>query len=362
MRTRARTALSILSGALALTGAGLLAWPAGAQVAAPAPAAARRPRRRRARLPPRRFPAAAEVVALDIVVRDKKGEDRHRPAARRRSTVLEDGVPQKLTSSSSGRRSVDRRRAAVRPRPARSRRSHAPACRAHGDRTRPRSCDADDAAPRHVVLVFGRLGSNGRRLAQGAGEEFARKYVAPADDRERGPHRRRHHPAPRPLVRSRRRPRGRAQGDGRRGAARRACPAARSGPTTATAGQQMGRFEGGAGSQDLSQSDSLAVPLRPSSRSWTGSRRRRGARPCSCFSEGFTVPAGYEQVFSRPAEPGEPRERQLLRRSTCAASSSRAQLEEQRRRARRRRDVSASQQPGRQRTANDALAGRPGRR
>ena len=171
MRTRARTALSILSGAVLLAGDGLLARPAGAQAAPSAQAPATAP----AAAPSQRFPAAAEVVALDLVVRDKKGK-LVTDLRQEEVEVLEDGVPQKLTSfrarSSRAPRPAARRRSRRR---AGTRRGVAPRARVPAPRPRRRR----RCRPRHVVLVFGRLGSDGRRLAQSAGEEFARKHVTP---------------------------------------------------------------------------------------------------------------------------------------------------------------------------------------
>ena len=199
----------------------------------PAGAAGRRAgRARRRRLPStppaaapsQRFPAAAEVVALDIVVRDKKGkmvtdllpED---------VTVLEDGVPQKLTAF---RRAVESAPSAggattVPPRRHASRRSHPPRLprpprphrRVRRRRRRP--------APRSARLRPPRLERSTTRAGRGRG---VRQEVRDATDcRERGTHRRRHRPAARPLVGPRRRARGRAQGDGPR--RRRAEPARR---------------------------------------------------------------------------------------------------------------------------------------
>ena len=59
----------------------------------------------------------------------------------------------------------------------------------------------------------------------------------------------------------------------------------------------MPRFQGGAGSQDLSSSDSLAF-LQSLVTLVDGIAPAKGRKSVIVFSEGFTVPAGYEQVFT----------------------------------------------------------------
>ena len=97
-----------------------------------------------------RFVSGAEVVALDLVVRDKKGKlvtDLQEGEVQ----VLEDGVPQKLTS--------------FRAIPAAVLVAGAPA----PDPAAAQAA-AQAAATRRVVLIFGRLSSYARRLAQSAGD------------------------------------------------------------------------------------------------------------------------------------------------------------------------------------------------
>ncbi len=269
---RSLSSLAVLSGAALLAVCALATAPAAAQAPAPAAPAA-------AEAASGQFPTGAAVVALDIVVRDKKGK-LVTDLAPGDVTVLEDGVPQKVSSF----RFVGAPSAAGGVSPAGG---AAPAAA---------SASAPEAAPRHVVLAFGRLGTNGRRLAQGAGEDFAKRYVGPrsivsvvridggviaAVDRSSDP------AAVREAVRN----------------ATRVVAGAQSlsgGPTgkdTSYAGEQMARFEGGAGAQSLSQSDSLAFVASLASLV-DGVAAERGRKTVVVFSEGFTVPPGYESVYS----------------------------------------------------------------
>ena len=117
-----------------------------------------------------RFVSGAEVVALDLIVRDKKGK-LVTDLQEGEIEVLEDGVPQKLTSFRAIQTAAS---AAGVPGPA-----------AAGAATPPAEPGATPAAAtRRVVLIFGRLSSDGRRLAQSAGDEFARKQVTPQTDRK----------------------------------------------------------------------------------------------------------------------------------------------------------------------------------
>ena len=215
------------------------------------------------------FATGAEAVALDIVVRDKKGRlvgDLQASEVE----VLEDGVPQKVTSF----RRVET----------------AAAAGAAASTASPAS------APRPVVLVFGRLSSNGRRLAQDAGEQFARKFVdartqvsvvrvdggiIPVLDRSSDP------VAVKEGVRKATGAVAGAQGlaGGPKGA------------DNSYSGQQLARFSGGAGSQDLSNAENLAM-LGSLASLVDGLAREAGRKTLLVFCEGFTAPPGYEHVFA----------------------------------------------------------------
>jgi VWFA-related protein len=146
------------------------------------------------------------------------------------------------------------------------------------------------------VLVFGRLSANGRRLAQEAGDEFARKQVGPQTpasvaridgglipllDRSADP------VAVKEGVRK-------ATGAvaGAQGIASNTL-----GVDSSYAGQQLGRFSGGASSRDLSQSESLAF-LGSLVSVVDALARDPGRKSVVVFSEGFAVPVGYEHVFA----------------------------------------------------------------
>ena len=107
-----RMAVSVVSGVLLLASFAAAQAPPAPQAPEAAP----------------RFVSGAEVVALDLVVRDKKGKlvtDLQESEVQ----VLEDGVPQKLTSFRAIPGGGSRRRAPRRPRPPprpRRRRSPAP--------------------------------------------------------------------------------------------------------------------------------------------------------------------------------------------------------------------------------------------
>ena len=214
------------------------------------------------------FTAAAEAVALDLVVRDKKGRlvMDLQPGE---IEVLEDGVAQKLTTF--------RRVETVAVPPAAAPVSPAP-------------------APRPIVLVFGRLSSNGRRLAQDAGELFARKLVdaqtlvsvvrvdgglIPVLDRSSDP------VAVKEGVRK-------ATG------AVAGAQVLAGGPTgtdNTYSGQQLARFSGGAGSQDLSNAENLAM-LGSLASLVDGLAHEAGRKTLLVFCEGFTTPPGYEHLFA----------------------------------------------------------------
>ena len=145
-----------------------------------------------------RFTAGAEVVALDLVVRDKKGKlvTDLQPGE---IEVLEDGVPQKVTSF---RTIVAAAGAAVPVATAPA----APGAPATAPRAR------DGAAPRGDGLRPAEL----RRAPPRAGRRRrVREEVRHARHRGDGrAHRRRPDPGDRPRRRSRSREGGRAQGDG----------------------------------------------------------------------------------------------------------------------------------------------------
>jgi VWFA-related protein len=275
---RSLSSLSALCGAVVLAACGLLARPTEAQPAPPSTPAAAQPPAAAAQ-----FPSGTGVVALDMVVRDKKGKmltDLQPDEV----TVLEDGVPQKITLF---RRASGAEAAAA----------LAGASAATGAAGAPAAAPSPAAAPpRQVALVFGRLGSNGRRLAQTAGEDFAKRYVTadtlvsvlridggivPMLDRSSDP------AAVREGVRKATALVAGAQ----------SLPGGPVGADNSYAGQQMGRFEGGAGAQSLSQSDSLAF-LSALVSVVDGLAPERGRKTVLVFSEGFAVPPGYENVFA----------------------------------------------------------------
>ena len=114
-----------------------------------------------------RFESGAEAVALDLVVRDKKGRlvTDLRPEE---IEVLEDGVPQKLTSFRITAPAAAAPAAAA---------AAAAANAVPPSGAAPATTTAD--SPRRFVLAFSKLTSDGRRLAQLAGDEFARKHASP---------------------------------------------------------------------------------------------------------------------------------------------------------------------------------------
>jgi VWFA-related protein len=229
-----------------------------------------------------RFVSGADVVALDLVVRDKKGKivtDLQEGEVE----VLEDGVPQKLTSFCALQAAVPV--------------TGAPGAEATAAAVPlPEPALAATSTPRRVVLVFGRLSSDGRRLAQSAGDEFARRQVTPQTavtvvridgglipvlDRTSDP----------VAVKEAVRKATAAIGGG---------PARTGGPQgadTTYAGQQLGRFQGGAGVSDLSQADSVAL-VNALITVIEGLKAEAGRKTVLLFSEGFAVPPGYEHVFA----------------------------------------------------------------
>jgi VWFA-related protein len=240
---------------------------------------------------PPRFASGTEVVALDLVVRDKKGRlvtDLRQDEVE----VLEDGVPQRLTSfrpvqvvaPSAGVKGVDATAAVASAAAA----PGAPATAPPGPAAAPPT--------RRVVLAFGRLSSDGRRLAQSAGDEFARKHVTPQTavtvvridgglipvlDRSSDP------AAVKEAVRQ-------ATALVAAGPARRGGPV---GDDGSYAGQQLSRFQGGAGASDLSHADSVAL-LNALVAVVDGLEADPGRKTVLLFSEGFTSPPGYEHVFA----------------------------------------------------------------
>jgi len=229
-----------------------------------------------------RFVSGAEVVAVDLVVRDKKGKLVTDLQAGE-IEVLEDGVPQKVTS--------------FRPIEAGGPGFGAPPTgAAPAPSPLPGAAALVAGAPHRVVMVFGRLSADGRRLAQGAGEEFARRDVTPGTlvtvvridgglipvlDLTSDP------AAVKEAVR-------------KATALVGAGPARAGGPTGADSsysGQQMSRFQGGAGANDLSQADSLAF-MSALVKVVDGLRADPGRKTVLVFSEGFNVPPGYEHVFA----------------------------------------------------------------
>jgi VWFA-related protein len=259
-----RMAVSVVSGALAAAALGAAQPP-------PATQASETPR----------FVSGAELVALDLVVRDKKGR-LVTDLREEEIDILEDGVPQKLTSfravqAAAPGAGVPGSDAAV---------AAAPALRPADPATLP---------PRRVVLVFGRLSSDGRRLAQSAGDEFARKHMTqaavtvvridggliPVLDRSSDPL------AVKEAVREATAAIG--GGPGRSGG-----PV---GADTTYAGQQLSRFQGGAGAGDLAQADSIAL-VSALVTVVDGLKAEPGRKTVLLFSEGFAVPPGYEHVFA----------------------------------------------------------------
>jgi VWFA-related protein len=232
--------------------------------------------------PTPRFVSQAEVVSVDLVVRDKKG---HLVTDLRQDEIeiLEDGVPQKITSFR-----------ALQPAASGAGLAGSDAASAAAPALEPTA--ATGAAPRRVVLIFGRLSSDGRRLAQSAGEEFARKHTTsetavtvvridngliPVLDRASDP------AAVKEAVREATAMIG--GGPGRAG-----------GPVGADntyAGQQLSRFQGGAGVSDLSQADNVAL-LNALVTVVDGLKADTGRKTVLLFSEGFAVPPGYEHVFA----------------------------------------------------------------
>jgi VWFA-related protein len=228
-----------------------------------------------------RFTSGAEVVAVDLVVRDKKGRlvtDLRQDEIE----ILEDGVPQKITS--------------FRAIPVAAAGAGVPgsdAAAAAAPALEPAAAAA--ATPHRVVLIFGRLSSDGRRLAQSAGDEFARRHTSPQTavtvvridnglipvlDRATDP----------AAVKEAVREATAAIGGG---------PGRAGGPVGADstyAGQQMSRFQGGAGANDLSQSDSVAL-VNALVTVVDGLKADAGRKTVLLFSEGFAVPPGYEHVF-----------------------------------------------------------------
>ncbi len=229
-----------------------------------------------------RFPTVAEAVALDLVVRDRKGRlvTDLQPGE---IEVLEDGVPQKLTLF----RSITAGAGSATP---------------ASPTSSPSTPVATSAVPalasarsRRVVLAFGRLGAEGRRLAQAAGDEFARRYVPdttvtvvridgglipvlagsadPAAVKEAV------HKATAAVGASALRPGGPVGAD------------------NSYSGQQLSRFEGGAGARDLAQSDSV-VFVNALHGIVDDLRADAGRKTVLVFSEGFIAPPGYEQVFA----------------------------------------------------------------
>ena len=222
------------------------------------------------------FVSGAEVVALDLVVRDKKGR-LVTDIQEMEIEVLEDGVLQTLTSFRALPTAVPAAATAASP-------AVEPGA-AH-----------DAAATRRVVLVFGRLSSDGRRLAQSAGEEFARKQVTPQTavsvvridgglipvlDRSSDP------AAVKEAV--------------RQATALIGGGAARAGSTIGTdgsySGQQLSRLQGGASANDLSQADGIAL-VNALITVVDGIKNLPGRKTVLLFSEGFAVPPGYEHVFA----------------------------------------------------------------
>jgi len=231
---------------------------------------------------PPRFVSGTEVVAVDIVVRDGKG----RLVADLKPSeveVLEDGVPQTLASF----RAIAPSGTEV----------AGPAAPAPGEATP--AAAAGPAAPpsRRVVLAFCRLTSDGRRLAQSAGEEFARKHMTtstvasvvridggliPVLDQTSDP------AALKEAVR---------KATAAIGAGAMLRTPGPDGKDTSYSGQQMGRFQGGAGAGDMSQSDTVAL-VNALVTVVDGLRPETGRKTVLLFSEGFGVPPGYEHVFA----------------------------------------------------------------
>jgi VWFA-related protein len=220
-----------------------------------------------------RFTAGTEVVALDLVVRDKKGK-LVTDLLESEIEVLEGGVPQKLASFR-----------AVQP--------ASPAGVAPGA---PTPAVVTESSTRRVVLAFGRLSSDGLRLAQAAGDEFARKHVVPQMvvtvvridnglipvlDRASDP------VAVREAVRQ-------ATGAIGSGAVRAGGPV---GVDNSYSGQQLSRLQGGASANDLTQTSSIAL-VGALITVVDGLKAEPGRKTVLLFSEGFGVPPGYEHVFA----------------------------------------------------------------
>jgi len=233
---------------------------------------------------PPHFVSGVEVVAVDLVVRDGKGRlvTDLKPSE---IEVLEDGVPQKLDSF---------RALQV---PGTASETRASATSASGPTTAPAPAAGPlPSSSRRVVLVFCRLTSDGRRLAQSAGEEFAKKHITsstvvsvvridggliPVLDQASDP------AAVKEAVR-------------KATAVIGAAPMRAGGPTgadTSYSGQQLARFQGGAGAGDMSQADSVAL-VSALITVVDGLRTEAGRKTVLLFSEGFAVAPGYEHVFA----------------------------------------------------------------
>jgi VWFA-related protein len=232
-----------------------------------------------------RFVSGAEVVALDLVVRDKKGKlvtDLQESEVQ----VLEDGVLQKLTS--------------FRAIPTASPAPGAPASGAGaGAAPGAEPGAATGAAPvatRRVVLIFGRLSSDGRRLAQSAGDEFAKRQVTPQTavtvvridnglipvlDRTSDP------AAVKEGVRQASAMIG---AGGPRGSST-------IGTDNSYSGQQMVRFSGGASANDASQAENISL-VNALITVVDGIKDEPGRKTVLLFTEGFSVAPGYEHVFA----------------------------------------------------------------
>ena len=253
-----------------------------------------------------KFTTGAELVALDLVVRDKKGRLVTDLQASE-IEVLENGVPQKITSF----RTLESGAASAGdPAPATS-----------GQPTAAATPPGAAAQGRRVVLAFGRLSSEGRRLAQSAGDEFAKKHVGPGTlvtvlkiDGTLVP-----------VIE------GTVDPVAVKEAVRKATAAISGGPTRAMgpvgadssyAGTSSKRFEGGSGVLEMAQADNLAF-LRLWSRSWMASRPRPDARRWSSSPRASAYrPATSTSSPSCRAAPTV--RTSPSTRSTCAACSSRA--------------------------------------
>ena len=245
-----------------------------------------------------RFVSGAEVVALDLVVRDKKGK--------LVTDLQEDGDP-----GAGGRRPPEadllprhsdggpRRRAPRRPRP--------PPWPPRPRTPPPRRCGRDAAG--RARLRPAQLRRSPARAVRGRG--VRPKAGDAADGRDRRPHRRRPHSRAGSLLRPRRRQGGRAPGH-RHGRGRGGPPRQHHrrgqqllGPAARALPGWRERKRLGAGRERR--------PRQRAHHPRRGHQGRSGAQDRAAVLGGLLRRAGLRARVRRPAEPREPRQRELLR-------------------------------------------------